>query len=157
MEPIRLGLVSGRRANALIEFLLMLPFYATLLFGAMEFSQLFYDRVHLNNACREGARAAATGKTLADIQTLTQNAELVGNLSVPNGQTITVTTSSDSGTTWTAATDNGSANAIRTGDLCRVQITGWRHRMVTGAFFNWFPNVSAGYMTMSGSEIMMRE
>lgn len=49
---------SGKslRANALIEFALVLPLLCLILFGIIDFSLMFYDKNILINASREGAR-----------------------------------------------------------------------------------------------------
>jgi Flp pilus assembly protein TadG len=155
MATLRSASSARQRGNALIEFLVVLPFFATILFGAMEFAQIHYDRIQLTNACREGVRRAAVGRPIAEIQSTTQNAQRDGGLD-PTGETIVVTQSAD-GVAWTAAADLGSANAIPSGMLCRVQINGWRHRMLTGSFFSWLPGIQGSYLAMHAEDTMMRE
>src|SRR5262245_66627609 len=88
----------GRRGSALLEFMLLLPFWCTALFGALEFGQIFQERLELTNAAREGIRRLAVGNTTTTALAALQNAE--PQLGITSGQ-VSFETSSD-GTTWTA-------------------------------------------------------
>src|SRR5689334_8527193 len=48
---------SLQRGTAAVEFALMLPVFATLLFGVVEFSFGIYNKAVITNASREAARA----------------------------------------------------------------------------------------------------
>ena len=48
---------SRERGTAAVEFALMLPVFATLLFGVVEFSFGIYNKAVITNASREAARA----------------------------------------------------------------------------------------------------
>jgi len=48
--------VQGQRGSTAIEFALILPVIATLLFGMIDFGRLLYTKEVLNNAVREAAR-----------------------------------------------------------------------------------------------------
>jgi len=65
---------SRERGVAAVEFALLLPVLALILFGIIEFGLLLYDQQVITNASREGARAgiveAATRPILADITTV---------------------------------------------------------------------------------------
>lgn len=144
-----------RRASVLVEFLVMLPFYATIFFGALEFGTIFHDRIQLNNVCRMGARLAATGLTLQDIR---DGVSAYPSLGVTTAMiSIEYNDKIDGTGSWVAAADNtgGTANNIPSGYLCRVRITGWPHDLVTGTFFSWLPGVSGGNMLMDSEQIMM--
>ena len=41
-----------------VEFALVLPIFLLLIFGMMDFGWLFYNKIEINNASREGARYA---------------------------------------------------------------------------------------------------
>jgi len=47
----------GEKGAAALELAIVLPLLATLIFGIIEFSILFYNKAMLTNASREGARA----------------------------------------------------------------------------------------------------
>ena len=44
--------------QAMVEFALVLPLLLVLLFGIIDFGWLFYNKIAINNASREGARYA---------------------------------------------------------------------------------------------------
>ena len=49
--------IKGQRGVSAVEFAILLPFLILLIFGAIEFSVLLYDKAVITNASREGARA----------------------------------------------------------------------------------------------------
>ena len=53
---------------ALVEFAVVATLLFMLLFGIIEFGRAYSMQVQLTNAVREGARAAALGKTSAQVQ-----------------------------------------------------------------------------------------
>ncbi len=63
---------QDEKGAAMVEFSLILPLLAVLLFGVVEFSLLLFNKQVITNASREGARAGIVAQTprltLADIQ-----------------------------------------------------------------------------------------
>jgi Flp pilus assembly protein TadG len=58
----------GRRGNAVIEAVLVIPILLLLAFGTVEFGHFFFVKHNLQGAAREGARAAiVSGATNADV------------------------------------------------------------------------------------------
>jgi Flp pilus assembly protein TadG len=57
MRPRTTASRSHQRGTAAVEFALMLPVFATLLFGVVEFSFGIYNKAVITNASREAARA----------------------------------------------------------------------------------------------------
>ena len=55
----------------MIEFALLLPLLVMLVFGIITFGRAYHAKVELASAVREGARAAALGKTNGDAQAAT--------------------------------------------------------------------------------------
>lgn len=53
-KPLKISESKGASA---VEFALVLPLLAVLIFGIIEFGILFYDKAVITNASREGARA----------------------------------------------------------------------------------------------------
>ena len=51
-------MIKNQRGGAAVEFALVLPLLAIILFGTIDFSLLFYNKQVLSNASREGARSA---------------------------------------------------------------------------------------------------
>src|SRR4051794_18938215 len=54
---------TNERGTATVEFALLLPLLLLLLFGIIEFGRAYNAKIELTGAVREGARAAALGKT----------------------------------------------------------------------------------------------
>lgn len=153
---MRLNLLKRRRGNAIIEFMFMLPFYCSALFGALEFGTAFYERLQLTNSSREGVRRAAVGKTLADIRDAVRSTSPQLNITDAN-IAIEYNTAIDDTGSWVAAADSGSSNSIPVSHMCRVRIINWRHTMVTGTFFSWVPGVTSSGLGMSAQDVMVRE
>lgn len=67
------SLMSRRkpRGQALVEFALVLPFFALLLFGIIDLGRYVYTANTLNNAAREGARSATVGYWVTTCPTAT--------------------------------------------------------------------------------------
>jgi len=64
--------LQDEKGAAMVEFSIILPLLAVLLFGVVEFSLLLYNKQVITNASREGARAGIVAQaprlTLAEIQ-----------------------------------------------------------------------------------------
>jgi Flp pilus assembly protein TadG len=54
---------GDEQGTAMIEFALLLPLLLLLTFGIIEFGRAYNAKIELTGAVREGARAAALGKT----------------------------------------------------------------------------------------------
>jgi Flp pilus assembly protein TadG len=65
-----------RRGSTLLEFALIVPILMLILLGIIEFGWMAKNRLQLANAVREGARAAAIGKSTSDIKQLITNRAL---------------------------------------------------------------------------------
>jgi Flp pilus assembly protein TadG len=105
MLPLRTHLgrrlrFCDERGQAIVEFALVLPILALLLFGIIQFGLVFNNYVTLTDAVRAGARKAAvsrqSGNPVGDTQTAVRNAASDLDLSQ---LTITVTSS------WAPAED----------------------------------------------------
>jgi len=59
---------QGQRGAAAVEFAIVLPLLALILFGIIEFGLLFYNKQVLTNASREGARAGISRVTESRIE-----------------------------------------------------------------------------------------
>src|SRR5262245_52718237 len=94
----------GRHGAAMIEFMVLLPFWCTALFGALEFGQIFQERLGLTNAAREGIRRIAGGDpTTTAVDAMRNAAPQLGLLA----NQVAVEYSTDEGVTWSAVANNG--------------------------------------------------
>ena len=57
-----------------VEFALLLPFLLLIVVGLIEFGRGYNAKISLTHAAREGARALAVGKPIADVQSTIVNA-----------------------------------------------------------------------------------
>lgn len=65
--------VTRRRGSTLIEFAVIVPVLLVMLLGMIEFGWMTKNRLQLANAVREGARAAALGKSTTNVEDLVRN------------------------------------------------------------------------------------
>jgi len=80
-----------RRGLAAVELALLMPLLLTFLLGVWEVGRLVQINQILNNATREGARKASTGKnTYADVQTTVSNYLTNAGITNLNGLTVQV-------------------------------------------------------------------
>lgn len=70
----RRSLRRDERGVEVIEFAIVLPILAMLIFGIVQFGLYFWERQTLVAAAREGARVAAVGGTTAQIGSAVTNA-----------------------------------------------------------------------------------
>jgi len=59
---MKISALKNQRGASAVEFAILLPLLALLIFGVVEFGILFHDQQVLTNASREGARAAIVGE-----------------------------------------------------------------------------------------------
>jgi len=59
--------IKDQRGQAIVEMALVLPILLLIVFGIIEFGRLYACDLAINNAAREGARAAALGAPDEDI------------------------------------------------------------------------------------------
>lgn len=84
----------ARRGSTLLEFALVVPILLAMLIGIIEFGFPFKNHLTVANAVREGARAAALGRSTAAIQARIESGA-VGVPGVP--QDLSVTMQRDNG------------------------------------------------------------
>jgi Flp pilus assembly protein TadG len=142
-----------------VEFALVLPLLLALLFGIIECGFLFKDQLGVQACAREGARSAAVGKTLTEV-----NARITGAASYITTTSLTSTLSSryyNSGawTTWVTLGNNsdGTMNDAPQGGQVRVQCN-YTHALLTGPLFaNLIGRSGATTMTLHATMVMRRE
>jgi len=88
---------DGDRGAAMVEFALVLPILLLLTLGIINFGYLFGQQLSLNQAVREGARAAVVANGLTDTTVQDKVRNAVGGL-IPAGD-VTAAADTDCGTT----------------------------------------------------------
>jgi Flp pilus assembly protein TadG len=127
----------GNKGNASVEFALVLPLVLTLLFGIVEFGLIFKDQLSIQQAAREGARVAAVGQTIENIDARVTAAAT--NITAAN-LTYTVQYRTLSAGVWSSwaniadKTDGSGTNNAPQGSQVSVHCT-YTHTLVTGPLF----------------------
>ncbi len=95
--------LHSERGQALVETAIVLPLFALLLLGMVDGGRVFSAWMVVTNSAREGAREAAVGGTLSDVDVRVQDAMAdvtpftvtATNLGGPSGQSVSVAVSHD--------------------------------------------------------------
>ena len=85
----------GSKGQSLVELALLMPFLLVLIIGALEFGRLFYTKIVITNAAREGAYYLSLNPTDFASGTAAAQAE-AGNSGIPD-ITVTITPKSSGG------------------------------------------------------------
>jgi TadE-like protein len=155
-SPVHPGTpTAARRGAALVEFVIVVPLLLLLVLGIMEFGMVMHDYIMLAQGAREGARTAAIGRPVREIQKRVMEASLPG----VSGDMVQVTSYDPSNGGWVSVADkqSGLENSVPSDGIVRVTIKDYPHHMVTGAFFSWLPGYENGAMKLGASLTMRRE
>lgn len=124
---------SRLRGAALVEMALVVPVLLAIIFGIIDFGVYANNTLKLANATREGARAAAVGKTTTTIR------ERVTKFASPlavsgNDGSIKIEVSNDGGSSYASLGDTaaGTQNAAQPDQYVRISTTSKNHS-ITGA------------------------
>ena len=137
-----------RRGQGLVEFALIVPVLIAMLLGVMEFGWLVKNTLTVSNATREGARAAAMGKTNDEIATRIQSSMEPLSLTAP-GSSVDLRYSATDGSDGfpTPVTSLSGKNTVPVGNFIKVTVK-IKHRPLSG-FFKFLSNRSlTAYVTM---------
>jgi len=148
--------LPSRKGSTSVEFALVLPLLMVLLFGIIEFGLIFKDVLAINQAAREGARAAAVGNT-----TSTVSARVTASATTLTTANITITSSYRTYTNgvwsgWTTLTNSGDSNAAPSGAQVKVALS-YPHTLVTGGLFSRIAEPNSNRITLNTSMVMRRE
>lgn len=148
--------LPSRNGSTTVEFALVLPVLMVLLFGIVEFGLIFKDVLAINQAAREGARAAAVGST-----TTTISARATASATTLTTANITTTSSyrtytSGTWSAWTTLTNSGNSNAAPSGAQVKVALS-YPHTLVTGGLFSRIADPNSNRITLTTSMVMRRE
>lgn len=150
---------AGRGA-AMVELVLILPFLMLLLMTVLEFGMMALDVLSVQQASYAGARLAALGKPLDEIQ------QAVIGQARPGVRTEAIRVEylerqrrSDGreGQAWQEEwhpvrnVRGGGANDVPSGAIIRVTVNDFPHRLVTGNFFSWLPHYQPNWDVQRGS------
>jgi len=138
---------------------MVLPLLLVLLFGIIEFGLIVKDVMGINQAAREGARAAVVGATpsIIDVRINGAAATLDVNQLTKLYEYRHLYEDTATWGEWTVlGTCDGDNNAVD-GDQIRVSID-YTHQLVSGGLFSGLAdNPEEGTMTLSSAIIMRRE
>jgi len=138
---------------------LTLPMLLLVLMAIMELSLIALDALVLANAAREGARAAALGRSTTEIR---QTVEATAEAKLPSAEALSITPQRRSQTagvwgSWTTlgdAVDGGvTYNDAATSDQVRVSVA-YQHPLITGFFLH--PGDQARTMTLTALSTSLR-
>ena len=155
----QMRLTGGRGGTTTVEFALVAPLLIFLLFGIIEFGLMVKDVVALNQAAREGSRAAAVGATPATLDDRIRGAAP----GIDGAQLATLyehrSYNEDTATwsEWTVLGTDGVENNAAQSDQIKVSLT-YPHYLVTGKLFAGLADdPENGTITLRASIIMLRE
>lgn len=152
-----------RRSNrgvAAVEFALVLPLLLALLFGIIEFGFLFKDQLALLQAAREGARVAAVGRPVSEV-----NARIVGAAAGLTTANLTYSTSwrtysNGAWSAWVAMGDKSDGSGTNDADQgAQVRVScAYTHALMTGPLFaNLIGRPGSSTMPLYATMVMRRE
>jgi Flp pilus assembly protein TadG len=158
------GLRGGRqRGVTTVEVAMVAPLLIVLLFGIIEFGLMVKDLVGVNQAAREGARAAAVGAIPSEIETrIIESAPTIDTSLLTRQYEYRSYSSSSGWTEWatlgTYVADNGmTENNAEAGDQIRVTLT-YPHQLVTGGLFaSLADDPESGAITLHTAIVIRRE
>jgi Flp pilus assembly protein TadG len=93
--------MKSEKGQSLVEFALIVPILALLLFGIIDFGRIFHAYLTVDHAGREAARAASIGKSDSEAEQVAVDAASSINLSLTQVQVITGASGSDAEVTIT--------------------------------------------------------
>lgn len=147
-------LVRNNRGAALVEFAIVSLLLITLVFGIIEFGLLMKDYLTVNQAARDGARAAGLGYTT----TIIRNRVVAAAPSItidPGSIVLTTGPANTDPSTWVPLGDEDGYNNAEHGDSILVKVP-YGHPLATGSLFT---AIFGGQTTINinGSMVMGRE
>jgi Flp pilus assembly protein TadG len=113
----KIQMFMERRGEGLVEFSLVLPMFLLLMFALIDLGRWYWIRETLENAVRQAGRYAVTGQS-SNGYTRVQSIEMVAQNAAAGLENLTITVSSspDALTSWTANSAGGP------GDFVKVEI-----------------------------------
>jgi Flp pilus assembly protein TadG len=78
--------MKSEKGQSLVEFALVVPILALLLFGIVDFGRIFHAYLTVDHAGREAARAASVGKNETDVKQVAVNSG--SSINLTTGQVV---------------------------------------------------------------------
>jgi Flp pilus assembly protein TadG len=149
---------SKNAGTATVEFAIVLPVFIGLLFSIIEFGFLFKDLLVVQQAAREGTRAAGIGKSTTEV-----TARVNGSLADLSSSRLTSyqeyrTYSGGSWSSWYTlgnTTSTPIANNAPQGAQVRVRLA-YTHQLLTGPLFAQMIGHPGATSIMLNSQMVMR-
>jgi len=140
--------VSRRHGATIVEFALILPVLIAMLLGIMEFGWLVKNNLTIANAAREGARAAALGRTRAEITARVENSVKPLSVTAPDGLVKMYFSINNGADNYPyVLNDSGTQNSAPVTSLIKITVSS-KHRSLT-SFFPFLSNRNVeAYATM---------
>jgi len=148
-----------RRGTTTVELAMVAPLLIFLLFGIIEFGLMVKDLVGINQAAREGVRAAVVGATPAPLGTRLAGAAPTINVArLPRPcQVRDVARAAGVWGSWQTLGVDGAENDARPGDQIRIGVD-YPHRLITGGLFGRLADdPDSGIIRLSTAIVMQRE
>jgi Flp pilus assembly protein TadG len=108
------------RAQAMVEFILVLPMFLFLIFAVFDYGRLFLMQMNVENAIQEAGRFASTGNHLADPKNPGQNLSRVNSIILAVQQAAFDTNITN---VQISSLNGGSGSAGGPGDTVTVSVT----------------------------------
>jgi Flp pilus assembly protein TadG len=118
------------KGAALVEFAIVVMLLLMLVFGMIEYGILISDRLLLQQAAREGVRAAAIGLTTSTVVSTVESS--APGLTITSSN-ITLQKQVGGAGAWVSLGDSGTANDAVFGDYVSVTVS-ISHSWITGLF-----------------------
>lgn len=154
---------GSRRGAVTVEMAIVAPLLVLLVFSILEVGLIIKDALTINQAAREGVRAAAVGAAIAAIDARLRSGAptlTAANL-VWYGQYRTLSKSAGTWSDWVALGDTGSGADLRNNAPVDAQIritVTYPHQLVAGQLFSGLSDKGTpGTMSLGASLIMRRE
>lgn len=150
------GRRHGRGGTATVEFALILPVFVGLLFAIIEFGFIFRDQLLIQQVAREGARVAAVGRSVGEVQAMMTGA--AQGLVTSRLTSVLEYRIYDSGWSgWYSLADDGNKNDAPQGAQVRVRCS-YQHALLTGPLFaRMIGRPRATQTTLAAQMVMRRE
>ncbi|MCE5218461.1 pilus assembly protein [bacterium] len=159
--PARYGRLHGGAVT--VEMAIVAPLLVLLVFSILEVGLIIKDALTINQAAREGVRAAAVGASIETIETRVRGSAPSLNPAAircdKSYRTLSKSTGAWSG--WTELTNIGSGADLRNIAPVDAQVmitVTYPHQLVAGQLFSGLSDKGTpGTMTLGASLIMRRE
>lgn len=150
---------SSRRGATTVELAMVAPLLLFLLFGIIEFGLMVKDLVGINQAAREGARAAAVGAPpdIAALRVVAAAPAMDSTALQTRFEFRSLDATTGTWSAWQPLGVDGPENSAQRGDQIRVTVH-YPHQLITGGLFAGLADEpGSGTITLHTSIVIQRE